>query len=102
MQAFDIYIFPSLYEGVPVSMIEAQASGLKCFISNKVPCECIITDNVNIVDLEKKAKYWAENINNSFKFKRKNMSYDIKKSGFDIEKNAKYLENYYINIYREN
>ena len=42
MQAFDIFLFPSLYEGLPVTMVEAQANGLKCFISNKVPKECIM------------------------------------------------------------
>ena len=35
MQAMDVFVFPSLYEGLPVTMIEAQASGLHCVISDK-------------------------------------------------------------------
>ena len=43
MQGMDVFLFPSLYEGLPVTMVEAQASGLKCIISDKVPLECKMT-----------------------------------------------------------
>lgn len=97
MQAFDIFLFPSLYEGLPVTMVEAQASGLKCFISNKVPRECIITDNVVILNLDDSSKNWAININKySNGYIRKNMLKSISDNGFDIEKRVKELEEFYI------
>lgn len=46
MQAMDVFVFPSLYEGLPVTMVEAQAAGLPCIISDQIPEECIITTNL--------------------------------------------------------
>lgn len=102
MQAFDIFLFPSLYEGLPVTMVEAQANGLKCFISNKVPKECIMSENVEILSLEDTAVKWAESINKySEGYTRKNMLKSISDNGFDIEKNTKELEGVYFNEYKK-
>lgn len=102
LQAFDIFLFPSLYEGLPVTMIEAQSSGLKCFISDKVPSECIISDNVETLKLEDSAKKWAENINKySSGYERKDMMRIVCNHGFDIQNNVKKLEGFYINEYKE-
>lgn len=46
LQAMDIFVFPSLYEGLGISLIEAQASGLKCIVSDRIPDEAIVTENV--------------------------------------------------------
>lgn len=98
MQAFDVFLFPSLYEGVPLTIVEAQASGLKCFISDKVPRECILTENVEILNLSDSAVKWAHDIN---KYKdgyiRRNTIEEIRDSGYDIKNNAKKLEEFYFN-----
>lgn len=101
MQAFDVFILPSLHEGLPVTMIEAQAAGLKCVISDAVPDECDITHNVEKISLNKSPEYWADRIL-SYKgtYKKKNMSQQIAINGYDIKANAKWLEEYYINALR--
>lgn len=99
LQAMDIFLLPSLYEGVPVSIIEAQAAGLKCFISNTVPIDCAITDLVTTIPLSESPDMWAKAIVNSYPYDRKNQDKAIKDSRYDIVSNAKYLEGFYINKY---
>lgn len=98
LQAMDVFLFPSLYEGLPLSLIEAQSSGLKCFISDRVSSESIITNNVKLISLSKSPKEWADRI---LKYKdgydRLDCSYFVKCSGFDIIENSNLLESYYIN-----
>lgn len=97
LQAMDIFVFPSLYEGLPLSIVEAQTAGLPCVISNKVPDECIITDGlVTIVDLSESAKTWARHILNRKDFVRRDTSEEIKAHGFDISETTRWLERFYI------
>lgn len=62
LQAMDIYIMPSLYEGFPVSGIEAQAAGLPCYISDSVTKEVLINPNVQLISLDKSPEEWADRI----------------------------------------
>ena len=97
LQAMDVFVFPSLYEGLPVTMIEAQAAGLQCVISDKVPNESIITEGmVTVRKLSDSVEEWAECILSKKDLERKNVSGDIKKHGFDIKSAAKRLEEFYI------
>lgn len=102
LQAMDVFIFPSLYEGLPVTIVEAQAAGLPCLISDKVPIECKKTDLVHQIPLEKNTMYWANKAIEVSKMERKNMSKEIQMSGFDIGENAKKLAGYYMNKVKEN
>ena len=99
MQAMDVFLFPSLYEGLPVTMVEAQASGLKCIISDKVPTECALTDNVQVVKLEDSPKIWANQVLEYKNYERRNTKPDIEKANFDIKANAKWLQEFYLNKY---
>lgn len=56
----DLYLFPSLYEGLPVSGIEAQASGVQILASNTISSELEITDCINWMKLEQSSEQWAE------------------------------------------
>lgn len=62
---FDILVMPSLYEGLSITMIEAQVNGLKCYTSNNVDKNTDITKNVDFLSLEKDAKFWADYIYNN-------------------------------------
>lgn len=62
LQAMDIYIMPSLYEGFPVSAVEAQAAGLPCYISDMVTKEVLINPNVKQISLSRSPSEWADNI----------------------------------------
>lgn len=95
LQGMDVFVFPSNYEGLPVTIIEAQAAGLPCFISDKVPIECKKTDLVQQIPLSAGAEKWANAITSCNK-ERKNRYEEIKESGFDIVENAKWLEDYYL------
>lgn len=60
--AMDTYVVPSLYEGISIALVEAQANGLKCYVSNTVDANSDVTGNIEFLDLTKGAKYWAEYI----------------------------------------
>ena len=62
MQGFDAFIFPSYYEGLGIVMIEAQAAGLHCVMSDKVPQEVIVTSKVKTMSLEDPDAEWAKAI----------------------------------------
>lgn len=96
MQAMDMFLFPSLFEGLSVASVEAQASGLPTVISDGVPIECKITDLVKVMPLSDHADVWAGKLLELRKKKRENTSGQIKTAGFDIAENAKWLQQFYI------
>lgn len=95
----DVFLFPSLYEGLPLSIIEAQAAGLPCIISDSVPSECRVTDLAESLDLNLPIDEWADVVLEKQSAIRKNTYQEIKNAGYDIEQNAKQLENFYIKKY---
>lgn len=99
LQAMDYFIFPSLFEGLPVSLIEAQTSGIRCIISDGVPAEGIlIDDNVQVLSLKNTAKEWAAQICLHLDYERKDVSEIIKEKGYDIHDNVRKLEEKYTEL----
>lgn len=96
MQAMDLFLFPSLYEGVPLTMIEAQAAGLPCCISDRVPIECKLTESVCQISLKQTAAQWAEEIIAAADSCRGDTLEMIRNAGYDINSNAHWLQNYYL------
>lgn len=95
LQAMDVFVFPSHYEGLPVTLIEAQAAGLPCLISDGVPIECKKTGLVEQKLLSRSADEWAEDILKLKIIPRRNMYQDIVKAGYDIQENARRLSKIY-------
>lgn len=98
MQAMDLFLFPSLYEGLPVVLVEAQAAGLKCVVSNTITQESDITGGVDFISLKKTPEEWASKIL-STSFDRKDTSKKIQDAGYDSITMAKWLSDYYSNYY---
>ena len=97
LQAMNVFVFPSLYEGLPVTIIEAQASGLPCVISNRVSDECIVTKGlVSSMPLEASSAQWAEHVLQQSFREHENYMKEIKDAGYDISAEAKKLENFYL------
>jgi glycosyltransferase involved in cell wall biosynthesis len=103
LQAMDAFVLPSLYEGLPVVGIEAQASGLPCFISDGVTVETDVTGNCFFLSVKEKPSVWAQMITNkSKKYVRKNTSQQIINSGYDIKKTAQEMQDFYLETYAVN
>ena len=103
LQAMDAFVFPSFYEGLPVSAIEAQAAGLPCFISDKVTKEVDVTGLCHFLPIdgsEDWAEKWADAILQD-KTVRQDTSEQIIAAGYDIQTTAKWLEEFYLSIYKE-
>lgn len=103
MQAMNVFVFPSLYEGLPVTMVEAQAAGLPCIISDKVPPECILTEGlVDVLPLSAEPEIWAAKILEKKNLPRTDHRNEIAAHGFDITTEAVKLQEFYINAYEQN
>ena len=83
-------------------MIEAQAAGLPCFISDKVPLECKKTDLVTQISLQTSAEQWAKQILAARNTERKDTYAEIVAAGFDIVESAKWLQNFYLEQWKAN
>lgn len=103
LQAIDIFVLPSLYEGLPVSLIEAQATGLPCIVSDRVSRQVSLIDLVEFLDIESPMA-WGERIIEVQPFEHdrsKNIQKyheQIRRSGYDINYNARGLKALYMEL----
>ena len=96
LQAMDVFLLPSRWEGLPVTVIEAQATGIKCVVADTITDEAAITPNIQFLPLDKPAALWAERIlQYSNGYERKNMEATITAAGYDIETQVKEMEKLY-------
>lgn len=102
LMSFDVFLFPSRFEGLPVTLIEAQAAGSKIIASDTITKEVKITDLIQFISLNESSENWADNV-----LDLKNSDYDrnyyqeIVNAGYDIKNTAEELQNFYINEYNK-
>lgn len=98
---FDVFCFPSLFEGLSITLMEAQANGLKCVTSNKVPLEANVNNLVKSLSLDSNYRKWINSINISDDYKRDiNLEY-LYKQGYAIKQESKKLQNLYYDLLRQ-
>lgn len=99
LSAMDVFLFPSLFEGVPFAMIEAQVNGLSCVMSDTISKETVIlSDQVKVLSLNMDYKIWADCICDFQEAKRVDecaIKEGVKKKHFDIIKEAERLKQLY-------
>lgn len=95
---FDIFLFPSLFEGLPLTMQEAQASGLKCIVSDSISKEGLLDQICNIISLKKTSAYWAQEILALQLSKRDYFSELYKNKGIRLSNEINKLELFYNSI----
>lgn len=101
LSAMDLIVMPSRNEGFPLTLIEEQCNGLRCFVSDRITKEVDLSGNIEFLSLDKSAEEWAQNIHSIVKkaYDRQQTSYSaksaIKSKGYDILQSVKLLEKIY-------
>ncbi|STB61368.1 glycosyltransferase family 1 protein [Clostridium perfringens] len=105
LQAMDVMILPSLYEGLPLVVVEWQLAALPSLISDSVTKECAFTDFIQFKSLGDGEQSWAEDIFKVCLKERAGLAKNVEKlaveSGYDLEKNAVDLQNRFLNYSKE-
>lgn len=95
LSTFDVFLMPSLWEGLPVSVVEAQCSGLPCVVSDVIDHDVDLTGQVKFLSLDHSAKYWADEILSINLPDRTIMGKTITESSYNIDTVTTWISNFY-------
>ena len=100
LQMMDVMMLPSLFEGLPLVLIEWQINGLPCLVSNNVTKECKFSNAVHYMDLDNQEDWVMKICEYMYEHERERRSYDcsriITEAGFDIKSNVETLKQIYL------
>lgn len=92
MQGMDVFVFPSLFEGLGIVLVEAQAAGLPCVTSDTVPADARLTDLVTFLPLSDSPAAWAQTVLATANIPRTDRRQEIIRGGYDIYTQVSHLE----------
>lgn len=95
-QAMDYLVFPSRFEGMPGTVVEAQAAGLPCLISDSISEEVKVTELVRFASLTEAPGVWAHTVYTHREHERKDRVSALIKAGFDVHTQASWYEKFYM------
>lgn len=94
-QAMDYFVYPSRYEGLPGTIVEAQASGLRCVMSDTICEEVAVTELVQMRSIEEDAAHWAEYIRSAADYARRSYAKEMQEAGFDVSAQTEKMMAFY-------
>lgn len=100
LNCFDVFVFPSRFEGLGIVVIEAQTNGLYCICSTNVPNEVNVTGNVSFYSLENSPSHWAEAIS-GISSRDLHAKEKVFASKYEITSEAKILQERYLNLIKK-
>ncbi len=102
LSASDLFLFPSLYEGFGIVLIEAEAEGLPCVFSSNIPGDVdLMPDLLTRVNLSSSDKEWMEEMEKAAEGKKRDRTGDyitVREKGYDIRESAEYMEKFYLSL----
>lgn len=99
LQAMDIFVFPSLFEGLGITCVEAQAADLRCFCSNVIPEEARVTEKFEPISIDD-INEWVDRVGRAIEqrdFGRRDRSKEMMAAGYDIHSQTEWLTKFYLN-----
>jgi len=96
LQMLDVFVFPSFYEGLPVTLIESQAAGLRIVASDTITQEVRLTEAIEFLSINASSEVWAEKIIENSTYTKKDTKDQIVDGGYDIVSNTEKIQNFYL------
>lgn len=94
-QVMDVFVMPSLFEGLPVVGVEAQANGLPCIVSNKISKEVVLSDCIKMLDLEDGVDEWKNAILSTNTERSMNSANQLEINGYNVKLESNKITSYY-------